>query len=83
MKTNNYKFDLMYQGQSHKDIVYNETILKLDANLNLSVVAFIENLPESVTHGERFIIAAGENKNKICYFAHQTKGIQYILPMTI
>jgi len=80
MKTNNYKFDLMYQGQNHKDIVYNETILKLDANLNLSVVDFIEHPSESISHGERFIIAAGENKNKICYFAHQTKGVQYILP---
>ena len=37
MKTTNYQFDLMYQGQEHKDIVYNESILKLDANLNLSV----------------------------------------------
>lgn len=80
MKTNNYKFDLMYQGQDHKDIVYNETILKLDANLNLSVVDFVENQPEFVSYGQRFIITSGENKNKICYFAHNTKGAQYILP---
>jgi hypothetical protein len=26
MKTTNYQFDLMYQGQEHKDIVYNESI---------------------------------------------------------
>lgn len=80
MKTNNYQFDLMYQGQDHKDVVYNETILKLDATLNFSVVAFIEYPPEFISHGERFIITSGENKNKICYFAHQTKGVQYISP---
>jgi len=80
MKTNNYQFDLMHQGQDHKDIVYNETILKLDANLNFSVIEFVSNPPESIAYGERFIINSGENKNKICYFAHKTKGIQYILP---
>ncbi|MFK7967917.1 MAG: hypothetical protein AB8B68_01975 [Rickettsiaceae bacterium] len=80
MKTNNYQFDLMYQGQDHKDIVYNETILKLDANLNLCIEAFIENPPEDIVHGQRFIITSGESENRICYFAHKTKGVQYIVP---
>ena len=80
MKTTNYQFDLMYQGQEHKDIVYNESLLKLDANLNLSVDNFVEKPPESITHGQRFILTAGENKNKICYFAHSTKELQYISP---
>ena len=26
MKTTNYQFDLMYQGQEHKDIVYNTSV---------------------------------------------------------
>ncbi len=80
MKTKNYQFDLMHQGQEHKDVVYNESILKLDANLNLSVVNFVEKPPESVSYGDRFIITSGENKNKIGYFAHSEKGIQYISP---
>lgn len=80
MKTTNYQFDLMYQGQEHKDIVYNESILKLDANLNLSVDNFVERPLESINYGQRFILTSGENKNKICYFAHSTKGLQYISP---
>ena len=77
MKTTNYQFDLMYQGQEHKDIVYNESILKLDANLNLSVDNFVEKPPETITYGQRFILTSGENKNQICYFAHSTLSITH------
>lgn len=81
METKNYKFELMHQGQDHKDLVYNESILKLDANVNLTVLNFVENAPGTVSYGDRFIITSeGENKNKICYFAHPDKGVQYLSP---
>lgn len=81
METKNYKFELMFQGQEHKDVVYNESVLKLDANLNLTVLNFAETAPTTLSYGERFIVTSeGENKNKICYFAHPDKGVQYLSP---
>lgn len=81
METKNYKFELMHQGQEHKDIVYNESILKLDANLNLTILNFTAVAPEHISYGDRFIITAeGDNQNKICYFAHPDKGVEYLSP---
>lgn len=80
MKTKNYKFELMYQGQDHKDVIYNESVLKLDANLNMSVLNFVETTPRSISYGERFILSSGVNRNKICYYAHPDKGPEYLQP---
>jgi hypothetical protein len=33
----------------------------------LGVDNFVEKPPETITYGQRFILTAGENKNKICY----------------
>lgn len=80
MKTNNYQFDLMHQGQEQKDVIYNETVLKIDSMLNLNVLSLKEAPPQIMTYGEKYLITGGDHKNKICYFAHESKGTQYISP---
>ena len=80
MKTQNYQFDLMHQGLEYKDVIYNETILKIDTLLNSSVLDFIQKPPISLTYEEKYIIKEGEHINKICYFAHESKGVQLTSP---
>jgi hypothetical protein len=80
MKTNNYQFPLMHQGQEHKDIMYNEAILKIDAMLSFSVVDFMEEPPNTLNAEEKYIITKGDHKNEICYFVHESKKVQYNAP---
>ncbi len=80
MKTTNYQFTLMQQGQERKDFVYNETVLKLDSILNFAINDFVAKEPISLTPQKKYIISNGKYKNQICYFAHKSKGVQYNIP---
>ena len=80
MKTNNYKFDLMVQNQSNKDITYNESLLKVDNFLNCSVIDLMDDTPDKLKVSEKYILSKGEYKNHICYLPHESKKIQYLKP---
>ena len=64
MKTTNFSMDLMIPSQLNKDITFNEALLKIDSFMSLSVINFIDQKPEHLKNGEKFIISNGEHKNK-------------------
>jgi hypothetical protein len=80
MQTNNYQFDLMVQNQSNKDITFNESLLKIDNFLNCSVIDLIEEAPDKLKAGEKYILSKGEYKNHICYLPHESKKTHYLKP---
>lgn len=80
MKTNYFNLDLMVSNQANKDIVYNESILKIDTFLNLSVTGFIEQKPNLLEPHEKYIITTGTNKNKICYSKGSSGIIELFKP---
>lgn len=55
MFTPNYNLPLLYQNQSMKEIVINETINRLDYLLNRVVQDIVNILPENPTDGDLFI----------------------------
>ncbi len=73
MKTTNFSMDLMVPSQLNKDIVFNESLLKIDSFMNFSVIDFIDQNPEQLKNGEKFIILNGKHKNKICYKPLESK----------
>jgi hypothetical protein len=75
MKTTNFSMDLMVPSQLGKDIVFNESLLKIDSFMNCSVSDFIDHKPEQLNMGEKFIISNGEHKNKICYKPLESKTV--------
>lgn len=81
MKTNSFAFNLMVPGQDHKDIVYNESILTIDQFLNNSITNFISAVPEVLEVGKKFILTEGDNLNQICFRSHESKEVQYLLPI--
>jgi hypothetical protein len=80
MKTNYYQMDLMVQNQSNKDIVFNESIFKIDSFLNSSIVSFIQNKPKTLGLFEKYVILEGEDSNKICYSRGQPNIIELLRP---
>ena len=80
MKTNNFAIDLMVPGQIEKDIVFNESILLIDQFLNNSVNGFINDVPDILEVGEKFIISNGDKKNHICFLSHPSKLIEFLKP---
>ena len=75
MKTTNFSMDLMIPSQLNKDITFNEALLKIDSFMGLGVINFIDQKPEQLKEGEKFIISNGEHKNKICYQPIESKTI--------
>jgi hypothetical protein len=75
MKTTNFSMDLIIPSQLNKDITFNEALLKIDSFMSLSVTNFIDQKPEQLKNGEKFIISTGEHKNKICYKPIESKTI--------
>lgn len=70
----------MVQNQSNKDITYNESLLKIDNFLNCSIIDLIEETPDKLKIGEKYILSEGEYKDHICYLPHESKKIQYLKP---
>ncbi|GAB4167830.1 MAG: hypothetical protein Tsb006_6700 [Rickettsiaceae bacterium] len=75
MKTNNLEMDLMVPSQLNKDIVFNESMLKIDSFINLSINGFVESLPDDIETGKKYIITQGEHANQICYRPVDSKPI--------
>lgn len=80
MKTNYFNLDLMVPNQANKDIVYNESIFKIDTFLNLSVTSFIEQKPAQLEPLQKYVISTGPDKNKICYSKGPTGIIELFTP---
>ena len=80
MKTTCFSMDLMVPGQINKDVTFNESLLKIDSFLNFTVNGFIEDIPDNLAIGEKYIISTGEYTDHICYMSHESKGTQYFLP---
>jgi hypothetical protein len=73
MKTHNLKLDLMVPMQINKDVIFNEALLKLDIFSNIGVLGFLNQIPERMQDGEKYIISHGEYMHYICYQDVQTK----------
>ncbi|RTK92641.1 MAG: hypothetical protein EKK61_03395 [Rickettsiales bacterium] len=80
MKTNNLNIEMMVPSQLNKDIIFNESMLKLDCFSNLGVTGFIDSLSEDIDVNEKYIIKYGEHKNKICYRSSEFKPISFLEP---
>lgn len=80
MKTTCFNMDLMVPNQINKDVVFNESLLKIDSFLNSTVNGFIEDIPDNLEIGEKYIITSGKYTDHICYMSHESKGVQYFLP---
>lgn len=80
MKTPFYEIDLMIPLQLNKDVVFNESLLKLDSLVNPCVKDFLPQAPESLNVGDKFIITQGDDRNKICYRPNETKKIMMYQP---
>lgn len=80
MKTPFYEIDLMIPLQLNKDVVFNESLLKLDSLINPCVKDFLPQVPESLNVRDKFIITQGDDKNKICYRPSETKQIMIYQP---
>ena len=70
----------MIPGQAEKDITFNESILLIDQFLNNSVNGLVEELPESLKVGDKFIITKGDRKNQICFLSHESREKEYLIP---
>ncbi|WP_316353912.1 hypothetical protein [Candidatus Trichorickettsia mobilis] len=78
MKTHHYNIDLMTPMQTDKEILFNEALLKIDSFCNSTVRNFIEQLPDTLVVGDKYILAFGENEGDICYCADLAKGWQLL-----
>ncbi|MFK7973631.1 MAG: hypothetical protein AB8B66_02035 [Rickettsiaceae bacterium] len=81
MHTPNFGIDLMVPLQINKDVIFNEAIIKLDSFCNISISGFIQNTPEELIVGEKYIITDGEHINNICYKPLQSKPILLHQPL--
>lgn len=81
MKTHNFAIDLMVPNQINKDIIFNESLLKIDQFLNNSITCFVPEAPNNMPVGSKFIISEGENKNHICYRSHESKEPAFLKPI--
>jgi hypothetical protein len=70
----------MIPGQDHKDLVFNESILVIDQFFNNTVTNFVEETPEEIRVGEKFIITGEVRTNQICVLTHESRDIQVITP---
>lgn len=80
MKSQNYQFEFMKSDLANKDVLYNEAIIKLDTFLNMSVVDFIDKMPESSKAGEKYIITGNANKGYIGYLPYDGKQHEHLKP---
>jgi hypothetical protein len=81
MKTKAFALDLMVPNQTHKDIVFNESMLTIDQFLNISVKGFIKNVPKTLNVGDKLIISTGSKKDHICFLLHKSKKIELLKPI--
>lgn len=75
MKTANFKMDLMVPLQENKEIVFNESIIKIDNLLLISAESFTADIPTIIETGKKYIITKGDHKSGICYKSLSSKPI--------
>lgn len=80
MKTVNYGIDLMLPMQNNKEIIFNESINKIDTCCNISVVDFVDSPPQDISDGQKYIINNLQDQNKICYVSTGSKNWQLLEP---
>lgn len=80
MKTQNFNIDLMVPSQPNKDIVFNESLLTIDAFLNISIKGFSKEIPDKMSVGDKYIILSGDHANEICYLPHESQECKYLKP---
>jgi hypothetical protein len=67
MKTKNLNLDFILPEQLNKEVFFNENLLKIDNFICSAIRGFVENIPDAIESGVKFIIDRGENRNKICF----------------
>lgn len=80
MKTNNLAIELMIPSQLNKDIIFNESMLKIDCFFNISINGFIDTIDAKIDINEKYIIKDGEHRNKICYRSAESKPVNLLDP---
>ena len=65
MKTTCFNMDLMVPNQINKDVIFNESLLKIDNFLNSTVNGFIEDIPDNPGIGEKYIITSGKYTDSV------------------
>lgn len=80
MKTSNLALELMVPSQINKDIIYNETILKLDDFFHNTIDGVIDKKPSEIEVGKKYIISSGEDRNHICYRSSESKSVSIHIP---
>jgi hypothetical protein len=65
MYTPNYGLPMLYQNQSMKEIVVNESFYKLDYIINRVVLDFIDEIPDEPFDGDTYIL---KNSKIAIYF---------------
>ena len=80
MKTTNFNMQLMIPGQANKDIIFNESLLKIDSIINLTINSVIDHPPEKLNINEKYLVSKGKHQDKICYISHKSKAIEFISP---
>jgi hypothetical protein len=81
MKTPNYDLELITPTQVNKDIIFNESQLKLDIFTNLAIINFVEILPREAVLGEKYILSTKDEKNNyVAYCTNLSKGWQLLKP---
>lgn len=78
MKTHNYMLDLMRPNQMNKDILFNETIIKIDNFLNMSIDDFVDQIPKKSNERKIYIISSGAEKNNIYYTNYDNRTYHII-----
>ena len=74
MKTHYYDNHLMVPMQINKEIIFNESIVRLDGFCNSSIKGFVEVAPSEYDIGDKYILTSQENKNAICYIFSHSHG---------
>jgi hypothetical protein len=81
MKTVNYALELMTPGFANKDLLFNDSIQKIDHFLNNTVEDFTDKLPYDIAYGKKYIFSGdGANKNYVYYSVSDGRNIQTMKP---
>lgn len=73
MKTLYLSLPLMTPMQINKEVLYNQSISKIDSLVPNFVIDILEQLPaHNNEEGEKYLIMDGEHKNQICYYINNT-----------
>ena len=83
MQTRRLNISLMEEQQINKELIFNESIVKLDSMMNIVIEDFIDAENHISPYSDlAYIINAGPQKNHIIYKNINTKNYQYFLPQS-